>query len=212
MRRSGAGVLLCAAICTSLYAQRWEAGGLGAFAMQPDAHVSKAGGEASVKFRSSAALGAFAGHNMYRLVGGEVRYMWRFGNGEISSGAVKHEFGAHQQLVTYDILVHTAPRERKVRPYVAAGGGVKWVTGTGNPAAFPPLMSFGAFTAGTEAVPVADAAFGVKVKTGGKGMARIEVRDVMSAMPSTVFTAAPGAKLSGWMHDVMVVAGLGWTW
>ena len=190
-------------------AQQWEVGGLGGFAYSPKWSVkSSTGGQADAGFKSGGAIGAW-GANNGRQIGGEIRYLYRYGSGELTGNGATQSFSAHQQTVTYNVLWHFADRGQAVRPYIAFGGGARWVQGTGRQVAVPPLYNYGAFIQGTEVLPVVDLGAGVKFRAGYHGIIRLEIRDYFGPLPSKVFTAAPSATTSGWFHDLMPMVGLG---
>lgn len=193
-------------------AQQWEVGGLGGFAYTPKWSVkSSSGGQADAGFKSGGAIGAWGANNGQRI-GGELRYLYRYGSGELTGGNATQTFSAHQQTVTYTVLWHFADRGERVRPYIAFGGGARWVQGTGRQVAVPPLYNYGAFVQGTEVLPVVDVGAGVKFRAGNNAIIRVEIRDYMCPIPTKVLSAAPSATMSGWFHDLMPTLGIGFTW
>jgi hypothetical protein len=71
--------------------------------------------------------------NMYNYVGGEIRYLFRFGGPQLKSSGVEANQDGHTNLVTYDFLFYTSSKESRIRPYVAGGAGIKVVHGSGTP-------------------------------------------------------------------------------
>lgn len=211
MRRVLAALCALCALPFAAAAQQWEVGALGGFAYTPKWPVkSSAGGQADAGFKSGGLIGAWGAHNGARL-GGELRYLYRYGGGELSAGGARQSFGAHQQVVAYNVLWHFARRGQAVRPFIAFGGGARWLQGTGRQVAVPPLYSYGAFVQGREVLPVADLGAGVKFRAGSHTLFRLEIRDSFGPLPGTVLSPAPSATMSGWFHDVMAVAGVGFT-
>ena len=121
------------------------------------------------------------------------------------------KFGGHSDLMHADFLRHFAPRESKVRPFIAVGGGVRFLAGTGTESSTQPLGNYAALTATRESLPVIDAAVGVRVKYQNRVELRFEVRDYMSPAPSQVIAVAPGASLSGWFNDIVASGSIGYS-
>ena len=211
MRPVLTAVLALSSLSLAASAQQWEVGGLGGFAYTPKWSVkSAAGGEAGAGFKSGGVIGAWGANNGKRI-GGELRYLYRYGSGELTAAGASQSFGAHQQTVTYNVLWHFAGRGEAVRPYIAFGGGARWLQGTGRQVAVPPLYQYGAFVQGTEVQPVVDLGVGVKFQAGNNAVIRVEFRDYFGPLPGTVLSAAPAATMSGWFHDLMPMVGIGFT-
>jgi len=75
-----------------------------------------------------------------------------------------------------------------------------------------PLGRFAALTATREILPTADVGVGVKFDLKKHLRFRAELRDYISAAPSSVIAPAAGASISGIAHDILGFAGLGYTW
>lgn len=211
MRSTSAAALVFLSLPFAASAQQWEVGALGGFAYTPKWQVkSPAGAHADAGFKSGGAIGAWGAHNSNRL-GGELRYLYRYGSGELAAGGATQTFAAHQQTVTYNVLWHFTDRGQTVRPYVVFGGGARWVQGTGRQVAVPPLYPFGAFVQATEVLPVVDVGAGVKFRAGKNAVFRLEIRDYFGPLPGRSFSLAPAATMSGWYHDLMPMIGIGFT-
>ena len=63
--------------------------------------------------------------------GGEVRYDYQRGDARLSAAAHPPRLAAETHALHYDILWHATPRGSKVRPFLAAGAGIKDYRGTG---------------------------------------------------------------------------------
>ncbi len=203
-------LIAAGALQSALLAQQWEVGALGGYGFGPKWSASTTSGvQADVGFKSGGLVGVYGANNGARHLGGELRYYYRYGAGEVSSGSTNTSFGAHQQTVTYNVVWHFAPREASVRPYIAGGGGARWVQGTGVRRFAPPLSGIATFTPTYEALPVVDVGVGVKMRAGRNGIFRVEFRDLVGSLPSKVVSPAPGASFSGWFHDLQGVVGFG---
>jgi hypothetical protein len=49
---------------------------------------------------------------------------------------------------------------------------------------------------------------GIKYAIAPRIILRIEVKDYFSRFPTKVIAPAPGASISGWLHDLVPMAGL----
>jgi hypothetical protein len=121
-------------------------------------------------------------------------------------------FGGHTHIVTGDILGHFRPRTARIRPFIAFGGGVKLLKGTGTESAAQPLGRFAALTHTQETQAVGDLGFGVKVNWRKSWRVRLEVHDYISHSPSKVIAAAPGATITSAMNDVQGMVAVSYTW
>jgi hypothetical protein len=120
-------------------------------------------------------------------------------------------FGAESHVLHYDVMFHLARRPARVRPFLAVGGGVKVYRGTGRETAFQPLSNFVALTRATHMVPVVSAGGGVKFRLTELMTFRVEARDFATPVPTEVIAAVPRASVRGWLHDIVPMVGLTFT-
>jgi outer membrane protein with beta-barrel domain len=193
------------------WAQKWEVGGLGGGSFYKDNTVSNGSVSGNVGFKSNGAFGAFLGNTMYKYVGGELRYEFIPGDLKVSSGGTEATFKGRAQAIHYDILFHFAPVGTRVRPYVAGGGGVKIYEGTGTATATQPLSNLALLTHTHETSGLGSVGAGVKFQGSSHMQIRFEVRDFITPFPKQVIAAAPGAKISGILHNIVVLAGVAYT-
>lgn len=200
-----AGGLLLTSV--SALAQGWHAG------------VSAGGGWArSIAVASARAdltrapvFSVFLGQDAGRRWGGEVRYALRAGDLRLRAGSATARFRAQSHLVHYDVLLHAVPAGRAVRPFLAAGGGVRVTRGTGAENAYQPLMDVALLTRTRQLQPVISLGAGVKIQTGRRMLVRVEVRDYASPFPDQVIAPAPGVRAGNWLHDWTPMVGCGLT-
>ena len=202
--------LLCL-LAASAWAQTWEVGALGAYGVSRDLKVTSPAGAANAGFRNGVGVGFFAGDDTYRYWGGEARYIYRFSDLQVSSGSTKVSFGGHTHIVEANFLAHFRPREKRIRPFFAFGGGIKIFQGTGIERAAQPLGRFVALTATKEWLPVAGVGVGVKVDIRRHLRFRLEGRDYISGTPDKVLAPVPGAVIGGVLHDFLGMAALSYT-
>ena len=197
----GAGLPAC-------WAQKWEVGVLGGGGVYNSASATSPAGSADVGFKSSAAVGAYLGSDMYKFLGGELRYEYLPGDLKVSSGGAESTFSGEAHAIHYDFVMHFAPTGSKIRPFVAAGGGVKVYRGTGAATLTQPLQRFALLTATHETKGLGSVGGGIKAAISKRALVRFEVHDFITPFPRQVIAAAPGGKISGLLHDIVFMGGL----
>ncbi|HEX5228296.1 MAG TPA: hypothetical protein VFW44_11325, partial [Bryobacteraceae bacterium] len=113
------------------FAQKWEVG-LGAggsfFTSQT---ITNPAGNADATRQPGLALSAWVDNTIGSgLFGGELRYDYEMGDLKLSSGGTSTTFASRSNAVHYDFQFNFSSSEAAVRPFVEAGGGVKWYSGT----------------------------------------------------------------------------------
>ena len=204
-------------VCGSLmaipqaWAQKWEFGGGigGGFYTSED--VTAPGGSASAKIQSNISGSAWLDNNGEGRWGGELRYDYQAGDFQLSQGGTQATFAAHSQAIHYDFMYHFTGTEATIRPFVAAGAGVKIYRGSGAQVVYQPLSNFALLTQGQDLVPLVSAGGGVKIKVATHLALRLEVHDYLTPFPKQVIAPAANAKVSGWLQDIVPMAGLGFT-
>ncbi|MBM3758200.1 MAG: hypothetical protein FJW38_30020 [Acidobacteria bacterium] len=158
---------------------------------------------------SAAALGAYFGGDSGDHWGGEVRYLYRFSDARLSGSGGSPKFNAQTNIMTGEILGYFKKRSAVTRPYVAFGGGIKWIRATGTESAAQPLGRIAALTNTEEAMAVASVGAGVKHAIGKRLLLRIDVRDYLGKRPNKIIAPAPGAKVSGFYNDIVASVSIG---
>lgn len=202
-------ILLAAAGCSfAQVEERWELGVAGGYGFYKNTTATNKTGDASVGFKPGYAFSAVASNEINRALGGEARYTYRQNDLKVSSGGTEASFSGESHVLNYDFLFHFAPRAAKIRPFLAAGAGVKIYRGTGQEMAFQPLSSFVVLTRTTEVTPLVSVGGGVKIQVSRNVLLRLEARDFASTFPKEVIAPVPGASVSGWLHDITPMIGL----
>jgi hypothetical protein len=202
-------------VCASLaaipqaWAQKWEFGGGVGGGFYTSNDVSAPGGSASAKIQSNISGSAWLDNIGQGHWGGELRYDYQAGNLQLSQGGTEATFAARSQAVHYDFLYHFSGSEATVRPFVGVGAGVKIYRGTGTQVVFQPLSNFALLSQDQDLTPLISAGGGVKVKLASHLVLRLEVHDYLTPFPKQVITPAANAKVSGWIQDIVPMAGLG---
>lgn len=193
---------------STLLAQRWELGAGAAGTFYNSKEVSVGSLKANAGFKSGWGATGWIGNDISNLVSGEIRYMYQANDLKLESGGTTYTFGAKSHSIHYDFLLHGAPRNAKVRPFVAFGAGMRGYVGTGREVALQPLSNFAFLTKTSEWVPLVSLGAGIKFIPSKRVAFRAEFRDYLSPVPSQVLTAAPGAKISGWYQNFVALFGV----
>jgi hypothetical protein len=191
-----------------LQAQTWEAGVLGGGSVSKTVTATSPAGTADVGFKSGVAAGAYIGGNMYKFIGGELRYEYLAGDLKAKGSGAEESFSGYAHAIHYDFLVHFAPTGAKIRPFVAAGGGVKIFLGTGSPSVSQPLDRIVLLTHTHETKGLGSVGAGLKAAVSKRAQVRLEVHDFITPFPRQVIAPAAGGKISGLLHDIVFMGGI----
>jgi hypothetical protein len=207
--RALALVALAAATATSAVAQRWEFGAGAGGSFYGKKTIAGSAGSVDAGFQSGFAATTFLGQSG-RWVGGEIRYTYQQNGMKLTGGATTFTFGGRSQALHYDVLVYATKPEAKVRPFLAAGGGMKLYEGTGKDMAVQPLGRIAVLTRTSQWKPLVSVGGGVKFKVAEKVWMRAEVRTYLTEIPTEVITPING-KLSGWLLNFIPMFSLSWS-
>ena len=204
-------LVVCAIITAPLAcAQRWEVGGSVGGGFYTSTDVTNGTGSASAKIQTSIAASAYLDNHSSGRWSGELRYDYGRGDLALSQNGALATFGAEQHAMHYDVQWNFAPQEATIRPFVSGGAGVKIYRGTGTEAVYQPLSSFALLTKEQDLTPLAVAGAGIRVRLSDHLALRLEVHDFLTPFPNKVFVPAAGAKVGGWLQDIVPSAGLSW--
>jgi hypothetical protein len=204
----GAGLPACWAQ-KSEGAPKWEIGALGGGGFYNSASVSSPAGSGDVGIKNGVALGAFFGSDMYKFLGGELRYEYLPGDLKVSSSGTTATFTGQAHAIHYDLLFHFAPAGSRIRPFVSAGGGVKIYRGTAKATVTQPLSALALLTNTHETKGLGVFGGGFKAKVNSHVTVRVEVQDFLAPFPRQVIAPAPGAKISGLLNEIVFMGGIG---
>ncbi len=189
-------------------AQKYEFAVAGGGSFYQSHTVTNPKGNADAGFENGWAASIAVGNNMYQHVGGEIRYTYLHNDAKLSSGSTKATFGAESHAIHYDFLIHATPVGSTIRPYVAAGGGIKFYRGTGTEVPFQPLSNIALLTKTTEVQGLLSVGAGVKVALTSRMLFRVDVHDYITPFPSKIITPALNSKASGWFNNIVATAGI----
>jgi hypothetical protein len=190
-------------------AQLWEVDALAGAGAYRSLDIANRFGRATVGFTSGAMFGASLLQHRYRLVSGEIRYVFQRSDLKVASGADVVKFRGSTHALHYDWLFHVRPREAWVRPFFAAGAGFKNYRGRGTEQAYQPLSQFVLLTRTDEWKPLLTLGAGVRFRLGGPVWLAAEFRDYLTPFPQQVIAPVAGASLDRWLHDLVPSLGLG---
>jgi Outer membrane protein beta-barrel domain len=192
-------------------AQKWEVGVAGGGSFSTSQTFKNAVTHADAGLSNGLAVSAWLGNNSNGLISGELRYDYEHTDLKLSSGGTNVNFGAMTNAIHYDFVLHFAPSESHIRPFVSAGAGVKLFTGTGKEQEFQPLSNVALLTKTSEVKPLIALGGGVKVSLSPAVQLRLEAHDFLTPFPKNVIAPAQGATVGGWLQDFVVMAGLSFT-
>jgi len=173
--------------------------------------VSNPVGTATAGLGNGFGFGALLGQNVSQRISGEMRYEYQFNDLKVSSSGESVTFAGRSHSMHYDVLFHSRSARSRVRPFVALGGGVRVFRGTGTESSYQLLSSFALLTKTQEWKPMVTFGGGVKYALSPRLSLRVEVRDFLTTFPVKVIAPAPGAHLSGWLHDLVPMIGITFT-
>jgi outer membrane protein W len=127
---------------------------------------------------------------------------------KVSSGGTEAAFGARSQAIHYDLLLYGADRESSIRPFVAAGGGMKLYQGTGKEVESQPLGQFAILSRTSQVQGLISVGGGFKYRVGDRTFLNLEIRDYITKAPKDVIAPYVGSKMSGWVHSLVPMVGL----
>lgn len=204
-------LLTAALVALPAFAQKYEFGVNGGVSFYDKKTVTNPRGDADVGFKTGYVAGFSLGHNMYKLIGGEIRYTFLNNGMKIESGSTKATFGAQAHAFHYDLLIHATDPDSGIRPYVAIGGGMKHYRGTGEEQPFQPLSNIAILTKTNDTKGMVSVGGGVKVQLTRRMWLRLDVHDYLTPFPKNVITPASGSAVSGWFNNLVGTGGLTFT-
>jgi hypothetical protein len=199
------------ALAPAALAQKWEVGVAGGGSFYTSQTFKNAVTNADAGLSNGLVASAWLGNNSGGTLSGELRYDYEHTNLKLSSGGTNVNFGAMTNAIHYDFVLHFAPSESHIRPFLAAGAGVKLFSGTGKEQESQPLSNVALLTKTSEMKPLVSVGGGVKVSLTPGVQLRLEAHDFLSPFPKSVIAPAQGSTVGGWLQDFVVMAGLSFT-
>ena len=210
MRPLSVCVCVALALASACVAQEpeWEVGAAAGFGFMRNATISNPTGSLSAGFDNRFAAGVVIGQDRYQHFGGEVRYTFRDNDLVLKGAGQKVNMDGNSHLVHYDLLYYALGKSSRIRPFAAAGGGIRLFGGTGHEYADQPFSDFALLTRTTQVKPLISVGGGVKVRLTNHTAIRVDFRDYISPFPENLFVTGPAAKIRGWLNDFVPLVGV----
>jgi Outer membrane protein beta-barrel domain len=190
-------LLICAlAAAPSVFAQ-FELGGAIGYGIYRNGTVFGAGATAEAGIRNRFAAGAVVGEEAFEYISGEIRYLYHDGHPFISSGGTRTDIQGQSHTITYDLLFHFEPRERRLRFFAAGGAGAKGYIIAGPAPTVQPLANVVTLTTQDQWMLVVDVGGGVKYALTKHVQLRGDFRDYLTKFPKQQLAPAAGNTARG---------------
>jgi hypothetical protein len=185
-----------------------EIGGAGGFGFYRDATITNPSGSAQAGFGPRIVLSAVAGWSWSRFLTVEGRYTFQDGDVALRSQGLEANLDGDAQSAMAELLFSGQPKTSRFRFFAAAGFGIKLYQATQPSPGPQPLTDFATLQKANQAEPLITYGAGVKYALSERWLMRLEFRDYATPFPSRVIAPAPGARLSGWLHDIVPTLGI----
>jgi Outer membrane protein beta-barrel domain len=202
--------LMLLGVCLPVAAQNWEAGGAAGFGFYHSVAIEGPGASGSAGFGPRFVLSAMAGKSLAEHLAIEGRYIYQDGDLQILGRGEEANLDGDSSALSGELVYSLLGRRASLRPYFAAGGGVRVYRGTQNPAPDEPLMDLALLHHATQAVGLVSFGGGVKWHFAEHWWVRLDLRDYVTPFPTQVISPAVGLRLNGRLHDFVPMLGLSW--
>jgi hypothetical protein len=210
MKKTLRMIFVTTAAAAGCLAQQWEFGGGAGGSFLTTVPVTAPAGSATAGFKPGAAFGVYLGQNLYKHVGGEIRYEFLMSDLRVKSGGTEATFSGQSHALHYDVLIHTGGNDARTQIFVALGGGMKVFRGTGTESAYQPLYQYAYLTKTQQIKPMGSVGGGIRALLTDRLVFRAEVRDFITPFPTEVVTPASNAKFGkSILHNFVPMVSLG---
>ena len=200
--------LFLASVC---FGQQWEIGGAGGYGWYRTDTIYSSAGDAQAGIRNRFVAGFVVDEDAFEYLSGEFRYLYQDGDPYISYGGVKANVNGQSHAIDYEVLIHVVPRNRRVRPFFAAGVGGKDYVVTG-PEPYPqPLPQIATLTNQSEWKGLFTAGAGIKFQLNPYVLVRVDFRDYITKFPEQIFIPAPHGTDRGIFNQFTPMFGISCT-
>lgn len=150
------GVCVVLAPVSACMAQEheWEVGAAGGFGFMRNATISNPTRSVSAGFDNRFAAGVVIGQNCYQHFGGEFRHTFRDDDVVLKGAGQKVNMDGNSNLVLCDLLLYALGKSSRIRPFDAAGAGIRLFGGTGHEYINQPSGDFALLTGTTQVKPL----------------------------------------------------------
>lgn len=188
---------VCALWASACFAQTYELGGTIGLGIYKNGSVSAPDGRVTAGIGNGLTVGAVLTENMYEHLSGEIRYMYQAGDPFLFTPGRKISLEGQSHTVHYDLLFHVKKRESRLRPYGAAGAGIKYFRTTGPQLAVQPFPTIVTLVNANEVRWLFSLGFGLNYRVSRHVVLRGDFRDYISPFPHKLFVPAKGAANHG---------------
>ena len=206
---------VCATLAVSMapaaLAQKWEVGGGLGGSFYASSDVTNGTTSASAKIKTNVASSVWLGNDTRGHWGGEVRYDYQRGDFALERNSAAASLGAETHGIHYDLLWHARPLGAKVRPFLAAGAGIKYYRGTGQESAVQPLSQYALLTRANDLTALLSLGAGVKWQIAPHLQFRLEVHDYITTFPKQSITPNVGSAVGNWFNNLVPMAAIAYT-
>jgi hypothetical protein len=191
------------------FAQHWELGGGFGYGWYHNGSIISTGGTATAGIRNRFAVTGVACEDLFEHFSGEIRYVFQDGDSFLENSVARGTVQAQSHTFTYDVLVQFRERQKKIRPFVAAGVGGKFYETTGPAPLIQPLPRIAGLTTNNQWTAVFDFGGGVKFRIAEHFVIRADLRDYITTFPNRLFSPVANATTRGIFHQVTPMIGVG---
>jgi hypothetical protein len=189
-------------------AQSWEIGAAVGNGSYRNASITSPAGTAQAGIGDGIAPSAVVCDDMYNHVSGEFRYLYQAGEPFLSVGGAKGQMTGKSHTFVYDTLIHLLGRDSRLRPFLAAGVGVKGYMATGPAPSPEPYPKVALLLANNQWVLVGSVGGGVKFKVHEHILLRFDLRDYVTQFPKKQLSPVSGATASGLLQQITPMGGV----
>ena len=204
-------VCVALALAPAALAQKWEIGGGAGGTFYPSHDVTNGSATAQAGIATNLAASVWLDENSQGHWGGEARFDYERGDLQLTSGSTKATFDAESYAMHYDFLAQSGSLGSRTRVFLAGGGGVKIYRGTGTEQPFQPLSQFALLTKTTDLRALVSVGAGLKWQVSRAVQIRLEVHDYMTPFPKEVIAPNLNSSVSGWLHNLVPMGGISYT-
>jgi hypothetical protein len=186
----------------------WEVGAMAGGGWYRNSSVSNPIGSASAGYNSNFAFGGLLGEDLYKYIGGEIRYMFVVGDPVLKFHGATARTSGYTNVVHYDVIIHTASRESDIRPFFALGAGVKVYSAPNLADPAQPLLNFAVLRHVNQTEALISAGGGVKYRLSHDVQLRVDFRAYMTPAPNVLFTPVHPSTINGWIYHFVPTVGV----
>ena len=193
------------------FAQQYEAGANIGYGIYRNGTIFSATESAEAGIRNRFAAGIDLGYEFSNYVSAQFSYLYHDGHPFLQAPGVKADILGQSHALTLELLFHFTPRGRRLRPFVAGGGGSKEYVIAG-PEPFPqPIPQIASLTTNDVWKVAFTAGGGVEYLLRRHVLLRFEFRDYLTTFPRQQIVPAPHNTARGIFQQFTPLFGASYT-